>query len=84
MTIGIVKSTLKIPPRHNGIRPIKIKDKSITGQTACFISNQESTKGKHPNINIVNEYTTSKAGHLSIFWYPIIVTNLSHLTRENT
>ena len=24
-TIGIVKSTLKIPPRHNGIKPIKIK-----------------------------------------------------------
>ena len=30
------------------------KDHSITGQTACFISNQESTKGKDTNINIVN------------------------------
>ena len=34
--------------------PIKIKGNSITGQTAYFISNQESIKGKDPNINIVN------------------------------
>ena len=54
MTIGIVKSTLKIPSRHNDIIPIKIKGHPITGQRACFISNQESTKGKDPNINIVN------------------------------
>ena len=53
-TIGIVKSTLKIPPRHNSIIPIKIKGHSIKGHTTCFISNQESTKGKDPNINIVN------------------------------
>ena len=54
VTIGNVKSTLKIPPRHNGIIPIKIKGHSITGQTSCFISDQESTKRKDPNINIVN------------------------------
>ena len=54
VTIGNVKSTLKIPPRHNGIIPMKIKGNSITGQTASFISNQESTKQKDPNINIVN------------------------------
>ena len=54
MTIGIVKSTFKIPPRDNGIIPIKIKGHSITGKSACFISDQESTKGKDPNINIVN------------------------------
>ena len=53
-TIGTVKSTFKIPPRHNDIIPINIKGHSITGQTACFISNQESTKGKDPNISIVN------------------------------
>ena len=83
MTIGIVKSTLKIPPRHNGIIPIKIKGTSITGQTVCFISNQESRKGKDPNINIV-EYTTSKAEQLLIIWYQIIAANMSHLARENT
>ena len=52
MTIGIVKSTLNIPLRHNSIIPITIKGKSITGQMTCFISDQESTKGKDPNINI--------------------------------
>ena len=50
-TIGIVKSTLKIPPQHNGIIPIKIKGHSITGHVVNFISNHESTEGKDPNIN---------------------------------
>ena len=54
VTVGIVKSTLKIPPRHNGSIPIKIKGHSITGHMAYFISNQDSTKGRDPNINIVN------------------------------
>ena len=54
VTIGIVKSMLKIPPRHNGIVSIKIKGHSITGHTAYFISDQDSIKGKDPNINIVN------------------------------
>ena len=53
-TIGIVKSALKIPPRHNGIRPIKIKGHPITGHTAYFTSDQDFTKGKDPNINIIN------------------------------
>ena len=53
-TIGIVKSTLKIPPRHNGIIPIEIKGHTITGHTAYFISDQDSMKGKDPNINIIN------------------------------
>ena len=52
-TIGIVKSTLKIPPRHNSIIPINIKGHSITGHMAFFISDQDSTTGKDPNINIV-------------------------------
>ena len=50
----IVKSIFKIPPRHNGILPIKIKGHSITRHMAYFISGHESTKGKDPNINIVN------------------------------
>ena len=53
-TIGIVKSTLKIPPRHNGIIPIKIKGHTIKGHMEYFISNQDSTKGKDPNIDIIN------------------------------
>ena len=54
VTIGIVKSTLKIPPRHNSFIPINIKGHSITRHIAYFISNQDSTKEKDPNINIVN------------------------------
>ena len=61
MTIGIVKSTFKIPPRHNGIIPIKIKGHSITGHTSCFISDQESAKGKDPNMNIVNDIDNIKS-----------------------
>ena len=53
-TIGIVKLTLKIPPRHNGIVPIKTKGHTITGHMTHFISDQDSTKGRDPNINIIN------------------------------
>ena len=52
--IGIVKSTFRIPPRHNGIIPIKIKRHTIKGHTAYFISNQDSKRGKDANINIIN------------------------------
>ena len=73
-TIGIVKSTLKLPPRHNSIIPIKIKGHSITEQTACFINNQESTKGKDPKINIVNGIHNIK-GKASV---NILVSNYSN------
>ena len=53
-TVGIVKSTLKIPPRYNGIIPIKIKGYTIKGHMSYFISNHDFTKGKDPNINIIN------------------------------
>ena len=36
-TIGIVKTTLKILHRHNGIIPIKIKGHTIKGHMAYFI-----------------------------------------------
>ena len=74
-TVQIVKSTLKILPRHNGVIPIKIKGHSITGQTACFISNQESRKGKDPNINIVNGIHSIK-GRTSV---NIFVSNYSKI-----
>ena len=63
-TIGIPKLTLKIPPRHNGIIPIKIKGHTIKEHTANFISNQDSTKGKYPNINIINGIHNKKEKHL--------------------
>ena len=53
-TIGIDKSTLKIPPRHNCVIQIKIKIHTIKGHMVYFISNQDSTKGKYPNITPIS------------------------------
>ena len=53
-TIGTVKSTLKIPPRHNGVVPIKISGPFITTHTAYFITDDSTPKGKDPNINIID------------------------------
>ena len=48
-----VKSTLKIPPRHNGVVPIKISGPSIPTDTAHFIADASTHKGKDPNISII-------------------------------
>ena len=53
-TIGTVKSSLKIPPWHNGVVPIKISGPVIKEHMAYFITDENSTKGKDPNINIIN------------------------------
>ena len=52
--IGAVKSTLKIPPRHNGVVPIKISGTLITTHTAYFIMDDSTPKGRDPNINIID------------------------------
>ena len=52
--IGTVKSTLKIPPRHNGVVPIKISGQLITMDTAHFVTDDSTLKGKDPNINIID------------------------------
>ena len=51
-TIGTVKSTLRIPSRHNGVVPIKISGPIIEEHVAYFITDDNSSKGKDPNINI--------------------------------
>ena len=53
-TIGTVKSTLNIPPRHNGVVPIKISELLITTHTAHFIMDDSTSKGRDPNINIID------------------------------
>ena len=53
-TIGIVKLSLKIPPRHNGVVLIKITGETIKEHMAYFITDEDSTKGRDPNINIIN------------------------------
>ena len=53
-TIGTIKSTLKIPPRHNGVVPIKISGPLITTDTAHFVTDDSTPKGRDPNINIID------------------------------
>ena len=53
-TIGIVKSTFKIPHQQNAVVPIKITGQTIKEHMAYFITNEDSTKGRDPNINIIN------------------------------
>ena len=50
MTIGTGKSTLKIPPGHNGVVPIKITGPVIKEHMAYFFSDDNSTKGRDPSI----------------------------------
>ena len=53
-TIGTVKSTLKIPPRHNGVIPIKINGPIIKTYMAYFLTDESTPKGRDPNINIID------------------------------
>ena len=53
-TIGTVKSTLKIPPRHNGVIPIKISRPIIKTLMAYFLTDNSTPKEKNPNINIID------------------------------
>ena len=66
-TIGIVKSTLKILPKHNGVVPIKITGQAIKEHMAYFITDEDSTKGRDPNINIINGIHHIKGKHLLMF-----------------
>ena len=50
--MGTVK-WLRIPPRHNGVMPIKISGPIIEDHMAYFITDNTS-KGKHLNINIIS------------------------------
>ena len=53
-TIVTVKSSLKIPPRHNGVIPIKISGPIIKTHMAYFLMDDSTSKGKDPNINIID------------------------------
>ena len=54
VTIGTIKSTLKIPHRHNGVVPIKISGPLITTHAAHFVTDDSTPKGRDPNINIID------------------------------
>ena len=53
-TIGTIKSTLKIPPRHNGVVPIKVSGPLIPTDTAHFVTDDNTPKGRDPSINIID------------------------------
>ena len=50
----MVKSTLKVLPRHDGVIPIKISGPLITTEVAHFIMDDSTPKGRDPNINILD------------------------------
>ena len=45
---------LKIPPRHNGVIPIKISGPIIKTHMAYFLTDDSTPKGRDPNINIIS------------------------------
>ena len=83
-TVGIVKSLLKILPRHNGVAPIKMTGQAIKDHMAYFITDENSTEGRDPNINTINGIHCIKGKHRLMFWCLIIQTNTLSLTMENT
>ena len=60
-TIGTVKLTLKIPPRHNGVIQIKISGPNIKTHMAYFLTDDSTPKGRDPNINIISGIHKIKA-----------------------
>ena len=77
-TIGTVKSALKIPPRHNGVIPIRISGPIIKTHMAYFCTDNSTPKGRDQNINIISSVHKIK-GKTSI---NILVSNYTnkHLT----
>ena len=53
-TIEMVKSTLRIPPQHNGVAAIKISGPIIETHMAYFLTGDSIPKGKDSNINIIS------------------------------
>ena len=53
-TVGTVKSTLKIPPGNNGVVPINISGQPLTTDIAHLVTDDNTHKGKDPNINIID------------------------------
>ena len=83
-TIGTIKSTLKIPPRHNGVIPIKISGPIIKTHMAYFLTDDSTPKGRDPNINIISGIHKIK-GKTSVNILSLIIPiNTSHFTKENT
>ena len=83
-TIGTVKSTLKVPPRHNGVVPIKISGPLITTHMAYFITDDSTPREEIPTLTSLMAFTRSRTGHQSTFSSLITPINTSPFTKENT
>ena len=81
--IAVVKSALKIPSRHRGVIPIKIKGHVIKGHMAYVISDQDCRKGKDPNIHIMDWIHKIKGNYMLMFSFQTTPTNTSPSTKGN-
>ena len=52
--ITVVKSTLNIQSRHNGVIPITIKGHNVKAPVGYFISNRHINRGLDPNICMID------------------------------
>ena len=52
--IKVVKPSLKIPPRHNGIVPVTIKGHNLKAGVGYFINNQHINRKLDPNIHVLD------------------------------
>ena len=82
-TIGTVNLTLKIPPRHNGVVPIKISGPLITTHAAHFILMTAPPKEEIPTLTSLMAFTRSRTGHQSTFLFPITLINTSPFIKGN-
>ena len=76
--IIVVRSTLKIPPRHNGIIPITKKGCNLKVPVGYFISNQYSSRALNPNIHVIDVIYNIK-GRLTLHMFVANYTN-KHVT----
>ena len=83
-TIGTVKLTLRIPPRHNGVVPIKISGPLITTHTAHFITDDSTPKEEIPILTSLTAFTRSRTGHQSTFLSLTTLINTSSFIKGNT
>ena len=74
VTIGIVKLMLKIPLQHNGVVLIKISGPIIEEHMTYFITDDNTSKGRDPNINIISGIHKNK-GKTSV---NVIVSNYTN------
>ena len=83
-TIGTVKSMLRIPQQHNGVIPIKINGPTTEEHMAYLITDNNTSQGKDPNINIISSIHNIK-GKTSVNVLVSNYTNKHSLSiRENT